>query len=281
MPISKAASWRGWWARTWKLEAFEAYDSDDGPDLYKLAYAKSFRVPIESITSEQRQVGKVMELSMQFQGGRGAFQTMAYNYGVKVTDAQADELKNAWREAHPRTVAFWHYAEAMAIRAVDNPLQVVRCGRLSFRKAGSFLFMQLPSGRLLTYPYPKIVNLPTPWGDFKRGLTYKSQINPSNARRMIEDPGNSKSWARISAYGGLLAENSVQGIARDIMAEAMLRVDAAGYPVVLTVHDEIVAEAPAGRDVKAFRELMEERPDWGQDIPIVAEAWTGDRYRKD
>ena len=266
---------------TWKIDAFEAYDMGEGPDIYKLAYARSFHIPIEAITSEQRQVGKVLELSLQYQGGRGAFQTMARGYGVKVSDQRADALKDAWREAHPRVVALWPQVEKMAIRAVDRPDDIIVCGKLSFRKAGSFLFMRLPSGRLLTYPYPKVMNLPTPWGEQKRALTFKSQINPSNAGQVIEDPGNSKNWARISTYGGMLAANSVQAIARDIMVQAMLRVEAAGYPLVLTVHDELVSEAPAGRDIAKFRELMEARPQWGADIPIVAKAWTGDRYRKD
>jgi DNA polymerase len=264
----------------WKIKAFEAFDQGKGPDLYKLAYARAFHMPVENVTKEQRQVGKVMELALGYQGGVGAFQTMAYNYEVKVSDKRADELKEGWREAHPKIVAFWHQVEACAIRAINTPGEIIACGKLSFLKAGSSLYMRLPGGRALCYPYPRVLPVPTPWGDHKLSVTYKSQVNPSNARKVIKDESNTKNWARVSAYGGLLVENATQAVARDAMAEAMLRVEAAGYPIILTVHDEVVAER-AGGDVAEFQRLMETRPGWCLDLPVVAKAWTADRYRKD
>ena len=266
---------------TWKVDAFEAYDMGEGPDIYKLAYARSFHIPVEKVSKDQRQIGKVLELACGFGGGTGAFQSMAYNYKVKVSDARADELKTAWRDAHPNIVRYWYDIERAAMQAVSDPTKAVHCGKVSFRKAGSFLYARLPSGRWLSYPYPKLQNIKTPWGDHKLALTHKSQITLANARRIVKEDhdGNGK-WARINTYGGCIVENLTQAVARDIMAEAMLRVEAAGYPIILTVHDEIVSEAPSG-NVKEFCELMERRPDWGQGIPIVAEAWTGGRYRKD
>jgi DNA polymerase len=97
---------------------------------------------------------------------------------------------------------------------------------------------------------------------------------------VIKDESNTKNWARVSAYGGLLVENATQAVARDVMASAMLTVEAAGYPIILTVHDEVVAER-AGGDVAEFQRLMETRPGWCLDLPVVAKAWTSDRYRKD
>jgi DNA polymerase len=264
----------------WKIKAFEAFDQGKGPDLYKLAYARAFHMPVENVISDQRQVGKVMELSLGYQGGVGAFQTLAYNYGVKVSDKRADELKEGWREAHPKIVAFWHQVEACAIRAINKPGEIIACGKLSFLKAGSSLYMRLPGGRALCYPYPRVLPVPTPWGDHKLSVTYKSQVNPSNARKVIKDESNTKNWARVSAYGGLLVENATQAVARDVMASAMLTVEAAGYPIILTVHDEVVAER-AGGDVAEFQRLMETRPGWCLDLPVVAKAWTSDRYRKD
>jgi DNA polymerase len=206
---------------------------------------------------------------------------MAAGYGVKVSNERADELKIAWRSAHPRTVEFWPAMEWAAIGAVQSPGRITSCGRIRYRMRGPFLYMQLPSGRCLCYPYAKVMQLPTPWGEKKPMLTYKTTINPSNAKRVIKEETHSSHWGRISAYGGLLVENSVQGLARDVMAEAMLRVNAAGYPVVLTVHDEVVAEAPATRSAKEFRTIMEMVPHWAKGFPIAAKAWQGDRYKKD
>jgi DNA polymerase len=140
--------------------------------------------------------------------------------------------------------------------------------------------MRLPSGRALCYPYPKLCEITTPWGSTKLALTYKSVVNPSNTRRIVKDDGNSSNWARISTYGGSLVENATQAVARDVMAEAMLRVEAARYPVIMTIHDEIVSERVGG-DVAEFLALMETMPAWAKGFPITAKAWSGDRYRKD
>jgi DNA polymerase bacteriophage-type len=270
----------------WKVEAFESYDRGEGPDIYKLAFNRAFGTPFDEITSERRQVGKVMELALGYQGGVGAFQSMASVYRVKVSDEQADIFKRAWRFAHPKTCALWTAVENAAIAAMtsNSRTAVLDSGKVAFHRAGSFLSIRLPSGRRLFYPYPKLMQLPTPFGWRKTMLTYKSAVNPSNAHRLVEDKENKDAvitgWGRISAYGGLLVENLCQAIARDIMAEAMLRVERAGFPVILTVHDEVVAETGM-RDVKEFEQLMEIRPSWAKDFPIVAKAWRGDRYRKD
>lgn len=265
---------------TWKVKAFRDFDNGAGPDLYKLAYAKSFGIPLEHVDSEKRQIGKVMELALGYQGGVGAFQSMAGVYGIEVDDEIANELKHAWRDAHPNIRQFWFDVEAASLRAVSKPGFTVFCGKLAFKTAGSFLFMRLPSGRALIYPYPKIQDVQTPWGSTKPTLTYKSVVNPSNNRRVIREPSNSSNWARISTYGGSLVENATQAVARDVMAEAMLRIEDAGYPVVLTVHDEIVSEAK-DREVDEFQSLMETPPVWANGFPITAKAWSGSRYRKD
>ena len=264
----------------WKVEAFRAFDHGTGPDLYKLTYGRSFGIPLEHVDGEKRQIGKVMELALGYQGGVGAFQTMAGAYGIEVDDEIANELKVAWREAHPKIQQFWYDVEDAAIRAVVKPGLTVSCGKIAFKTAGSFLFMRLPSGRALTYPYPKIQEIQTPWGTQKLALTYKSVVNPSNNRRVVREPNNSSNWARISTYGGSLVENATQAVARDVMAEAMLRVEAAGYPVVLTVHDEIVSETEDG-EVDEFQILMETPPAWAVGFPITAKAWCGPRYKKD
>lgn len=265
---------------TWKIDAFRDFDNGVGPDLYKLTYSRSFGVDPDRVTSDQRQVGKVQELALGYQGGVGAFQSMAKVYGIEVSDERADELKNAWRDAHPNTKELWYDVEQAAIAAVRKRGITTRAGKLKFKVQGSFLFMQLPSGRMLTYPYPEVRKITTPWGAEKNALTYKTVINPSNVKRVIKEPSGSSNWARISTYGGSLVENATQAVARDVMAEAMLRVEAAGYPVVLTVHDEIVSETKHG-DVEEFQALMEMSPVWATGFPITAKAWSGPRYKKD
>jgi DNA polymerase len=144
--------------------------------------------------------------------------------------------------------------------------RVVGCGRVAFKCAGNFLFLKLPSGRKITYPRPRII------GDD----TEQRVVFADNAAGQFKDCRHGK-----GAYGGLWTENVVSGIARDLLAEAMLRVEAAGYPIVLHVHDELVCEVPVGfGSTDEFTKLMICKPAWALDLPIAASAWTGARYCK-
>jgi DNA polymerase len=256
----------------WKLRAFRAFDADVGDDLYRLAYAKSFRKNVDKVTDDERQIGKVMELALGYGGGVGAFQTMARGYGVKVTDAKAEELKTAWRDAHPKTKSFWYALEEAASSAITHPGQAFKANRIVYIKKGSFLCCKLPSGRIMYYPYPKLEMVDTPWGDKKMGITYMSQDSQS------------KKWMRCKTYGGSLCENICQAISRDILAEGMLRLESVKYKIVMHVHDEIVAEIPKEYmpevELEAFESIMAVVPEWATGFPIVAKGWTGDRYRK-
>ena len=259
----------------WKLDAFTAYDQKKGPDIYKLGYAKSFRIPVEEVTKDQRFIGKVQELALGYQGGVGAFQTMARGYGVVVSDTLADEIKTAWREAHPNIVKYWYSLEDAAISAVRHPGS--RFGtwtgnqRVEFLVKGSFLFCKLPSGRVLTYPYPKLKPIMTPWGEDKEQIHYMSV------------DGKTKKWQETHTYGGKLAENVTQAVSRDILADAMLRVEAHGYPIVMHVHDEIVCEVLTcgpNMDLPLFEKCVAHVPAWASGLPIAVEGWRGVRYRK-
>lgn len=334
----------------WKLDSFRQFDRKLGPDIYKLSYSRAFGVPIETIDDNMRQLGKVMELALGYQGGVGAFQGMARNYRIEVPNDRAQTLRDAWRRAHPKTCEFWKDLEQAAIRAVNYDPSKKNSKR--FHYAGSridsanerdrdickirfhvehkggvkYLIMQLPSGRRLFYPHPEIRKLDrfpkrksiendddeaavfeenanyTPVlksvdefllqvrqeaeqakQDTRTDtLTFMSTINPSNVKRLLPDPNNTGNWARITTYGGSLAENATQAVARDIMAAGMKRVEEADYPVILTVHDEVVAEASDFcSDVNEFEDLMVELPEWATGLPVAAKAWFGDRYKKD
>ena len=253
----------------WKLNAFRAFDAGTGPDIYKLSYSKSFGVPVSDITKDQRQIGKVQELALGYQGGVGAFQTMARGYGVKVTDERANEIKQLWRDSHPRVVSYWWDLERAALEAVSHPGAKVSVRQTTFVKRGSFLFAKLPSGRMLTYPYPVLKAIETPWGEMKEQLHY------------WHVDGLTNKWEETHTYGGKLAENLTQAVARDILAEAITRVSRLGYDVVLSVHDEIVAEMPENADwLENLLTQMKVLPAWAAGLPVAAEGFTSKRYRK-
>lgn len=273
----------------WKLEAFRAADSGTGPGIYELTYARSFNVDVVSVDEFMRQIGKVLELACGFGGGVGAFQSMARIYGVQVSDSAADAFKTKWREQHPRIVRFWYALETAAINAVLSPGTVYAAGaegrQIKFRKVGSFLWMLLPSGRCLCYPYPKIQPVMKPWGELGDALTFMTVPgdDPKARARIIDDPANTSNWARISTYGGSLCENAVQASARDLLAEALVRVTDQGLAVVLHVHDEIVGEVPVEQAPARLKELETEMcrlPSWAAGLPVVAAGWHGRRYRK-
>lgn len=258
--------------------------------IYEHAAAGIYHVPMERVTKDQRQIGKVAVLALGYGGGVGAFQSMARVYGVKVPDAEADEIKSAWRAAHPAIVSYWYDLERAAIRALtDGGVQAVgpRGREVKFRKAGSFLWLQLPSKRVLCYPYPELRIVDTPWGEQKEALTYMTELDSTTRKKLgskvLPDPNANGNWCRISTYGGSLAENVTQAVAADLLRYSMETLESAGYPVVMHVHDECVTEITSTCDehtLKRIEELMAQTPAWAAGLPVSAEGWRGPRYRK-
>jgi DNA polymerase len=186
----------------------------------------------------------------------------------RFADAEVEQFKADWRAAHPAIVKFWYAVDRAAWTAVRERGLVVRCGPVAFKSNGAFLQLKLPSGRKLPYPQPRI----------RSSKDGRSQfvVFSDNAEGQFKDCRNG-----AGAYGGIWTENIVSGIARDLLAEAMLRVEAAGYPIVLHVHDELVCEVPEGfGSTQEFMHLMTRKPAWALDLPIAASVWSGLRYCK-
>ena len=242
--------------------------------IYEHAAAGIYGVDIDAVNKDQRQIGKVAVLALGYGGGIGAFQSMARIYGVKVPDEQADQIKVAWRESHKKIVHYWYDLESAAINAVEFGV-VCKAGpagrQMAFKKNGSFLWCRLPSGRVLCYPYPVVKEVKTPWGEMKSALHFMS-VN-----------GTTKKWEETSTYGGSLAENVTQAVARDLLAEALVRLEKNNLPVVFHAHDEAVVEIPMTSDdtqLHRVESLMAEVPAWAKGLPIAAEGWQATRYRK-
>lgn len=234
-----------------------------GKDIYVVTAAEIYGVPEADVTKPQRQIGKIAELALGYQGGHGAFLRFAGAYNVPgITIPFADEIKDKWRGANKRVVRFWYALEEAARNAVDNPGKVYAAGdHVRFKMVGKHLLMRLPGGGYLYYPYATV-----------------------NREGKIEFYGQdvyTRQWGRQTTYGGKLAENVTQAVSRDILANGLLLTDDAGYPLVLHVHDEGVAEVAIGYGSgKEFAELMATNPDWAKGLPLKAEPWTAVRYRK-
>lgn len=244
-----------------------------GEDIYKHAASAIFNVPVGMVTDAQRQIGKVAVLALGYGGGAKAFLSMAKNYNVDVPQKRAEEIKLAWRAANQKIVKYWYGCESAAINAIQSPGREIPFGpegrQVRFLKSGSFLLCRLPSGRALSYPFPTVGEIDTPWGEKKTGITYSTVDSLT------------KKWGPCRTYGGSICENLTQATARDIMAEAMLRVEEKGYSLVLHVHDELVAEVE--KETKAteeFLKLVTVIPRWATGLPVEAKAWRGIRYGK-
>lgn len=246
----------------WKVKAFAEFDAGEGDDLYKLAYARSFSIAPGAVTKDQRQIGKVQELALGYQGAVGAFSSMAALYGVNLPEAEVLRIVKAWRAAHRNVVDFWYGLERVAKQAVRTPGVTLPFGRLKLRRDGAWLRIGLPSGRALCYPSPRIED---------DALSYMG-VNQY-----------SRKWERIATYGGKLVENVTQAVARDVIADAMPRAERAGFEVVLTVHDELVTEAPddVAFSAAGLAAILATNPAWADGLPLAAAGFEGPRYGKE
>lgn len=242
------------------LEVFRTHGK-----IYEATAAMMFKVPFESVTkgSEMRQRGKVASLACGYQGGANAITTM--DLDNKIPDEEKPGLVKAWRAAHPNIVRFWYKTQESAIKAINNPGEKVPLSKGAYfvTCSGALLFY-LPSGRYLTYP--KVSLEESPYG-------------PKIVFWGLDQTTNS--WKKQDTYGGKLVENLVQAVARDVLMRGMYNMVRKGYDIVTNVHDEIVAEMPVGQgSVEEVEKLMCQMPEWAEGLPLAAEGFESEYYRK-
>jgi DNA polymerase len=229
-------------------------------DPYKVNAAATYGVAYEDVNDDQRQVGKVQELALGFGGGVGAFAAMGRGYGVRIEEAQAQRIVDAWRRANPWASAFWSDIERAYWSAMRHKGAAFEAGRATYMYDGQHLWYALPSGRILCYPFARIE------GD---EITY--------AKASWKPAADAREWPRARLWRGLADENLTQAAAHDILRHALRQLD----DVVLHVHDEIVIETDRPEEVKTMLErVMTTPPDWAQGLPLAVEAKVMTRYGK-
>lgn len=261
----------------WVLDIYRTHGK-----VYEASAARIYGCAVDEIGKEdpRRQIGKVAELAMGYQGGVGAFKSMGRNYGVNLPDDQVEQIRDAWRAARPRTTELWTRLEIAAFNAVSYPGQAFDVGaryasilyRVVPAPGGTpFLFCKLPSGRNIAYAYPAIEPVETPWGEVKDQVTYLGK-HPKKRNVLI----------RRNLYGGALTENVIQALARDLQRDMMLRFDADGWNIVHHCHDEVLCEVNSNepRGLDAAQDLARVVPDWAAGFPLNAGGWEGVRYKK-
>jgi DNA polymerase len=244
----------------WRLEVF-----GNGGDIYCASASKMFGVPVvkHGVNGHLRQKGKIAELALGYGGSVGALISMgALEMGL--TEDELQPLVDSWRQSNPRIVQFWYDVQSAAMKAAEGEPQ--RVGRFGFFRKSGILFVRLPSGRCIAYVQPKITE--NRFG--KPALTYMGLDQQT------------KAWTRLETFGGKLTENLVQAVARDCLAESMIRLEQRGYRIVFHVHDEVIIDAPKGfGSAEEVAAIMGEPISWAPGLPLRAEGYETEFYRKD
>ena len=251
----------------WRLEAFRS-----GKDIYCETASRMYHVPVvkHGENGHLRQKGKVAELACGYGGGIGAMKRM--DRSGSIPDEELQSVVNQWRDANPRIVKLWRNCEKAARMAIEDhrnssrPVRL-RHGAIAYYYEDGNLYAKLPNGRSICYWDAGIRQDPVTGKD---AIVFKS-LNTA------------RQWTDEETYSGKLVENLTQAIARDCLAETIKRVTAMGYRIVMHVHDEIIVDAPKS-DTGAFERIlnaMKERIPWAADLPLNADGYTCDYYRKD
>ena len=244
---------------SWRQEVFR-----NNGDIYCASASQMFGVPVEKhgVNGELRQKGKIAELALGYGGGVGAMISMgAIDMGLAEEELQP--IVDSWRQSNPAIVKLWWDVHRCVIKAVkDKQPQTYKC--LTFEYQSGMLFIGLPSGRRLAYAKPSV---------------YRNDYDRDEIAYMGVDA--TKKWGKIDSYGPKFVENIIQAMSRDILAEAMARMEAAGYDIVMHVHDEAVIEAPRDAVLEDACQIMSKAPDWTPGLILNAAGYECEFYQKD
>ena len=237
-----------------KLDLFR-----EGRDVYVVTAAEMFHTAESQVTDDERQGGKVAELSLQFGGGTNALIGMAKKLGVKFEQAEADDIVRKWRMLNPWAENIWREYDYAISLAVKNPGEKFAVGHVAFgTDEGNYLWCELPSDRLLAYPKPRWEPYATPWGEERIGATFQTHHKPAAGEPPL----------RNAMRGSLIFQNTVQAVAADILREALVEADNIGLHIVAHSHDEILGLGTEfGGD--RLNELMLRNPKWADGLPLA------------
>lgn len=242
----------------WRMEVFRTHGK-----IYEASAEQMFHLPPGSVKKgdPMRQKGKIAELALGYGGAAGAMMSMgALSMGL--TEDELVPIVKSWRAANPAITKFWWDADAAARRVITTKTPGKLSHGITFYREGPFMRLRLPSGRSISYVKPKI--------DEDDNITYEGVFQKTGG------------WGRVESYGPKLVENIVQATARDCLAVAIERLEARGFPVVFHVHDEVICEVPIGvSSAEELGSIMSEPIDWAPGLPLRADAYECEYYRKD
>lgn len=245
----------------WRMEVFE-----NGGDIYCASASEMFKVPVEKhgVNGELRAKGKVAELACGYGGGVNALKAFGADK-MGLSDGELEAIVKKWRKSNPKICTFWRIMESCAKIAIRDGVKKVCQKGIAFEYRDNFLFVTLPSGRKISYYNPQIVK-----DSHKEYLTYEGNLSTGEG------------WGKNTTWGGKLVENIVQAIARDCLGVAMLKLDAAGYKIIMHVHDEVILEMQEGKgSLEEVIGLMSQPLYWAKGLKLTAEGYETQYYKKD
>lgn len=248
----------------WRQKAFA-----EGKDIYCASASAMFKVPVEKhgVNKELRAKGKIAELACGYGGGVNALKAFGADK-MGLSEGEMIQIIKKWRETSPNICKMWRDVETGVKKAIkEKNVEYWITSRIMAKATENYLFIQLPSLRRIVYAYPAIEYEAE---NDRETITYYGTVQETGG------------WGKTRTWGGKLVENIVQATARDCLTEAMLRLDEAGYEIVMHVHDEIISEMEYGKgSLTEVIEIMSEPPEWGRALLLTADGYETEYYRKD
>jgi DNA polymerase len=250
------------------LDAFRKIDAEGGFDIYQIEAARFYGCSPAEITGDRRQMGKVFVLQNQYESGEKSIQRAAKEqYGLALDIDTCIQAKDVWRVTHPKWVQMWRSLNDGALSALRNQGRVFRVGKAAFVFNGRDLRFRLPCGRVITYADASIKQAAAPWGEMRDAVHCYTLLHGH--------------WVEDTIHGGAFFNALVQGLGASLMRHATRNLTAAGFDIIMRIHDEILVEADSPEQFAQFKKIMLTPPPWALDLPINGAGWIGPRFKKD